>query len=138
MPLPLGGRVDGFQSVPASKESEARLLLLIDAFTQANLSLQGRVKLAELDFLLRYPQFYRRALRLRGRKIKEEGDVSENNIPAQVHGVPIKGSVVAVSSSDMALIGRVRHSHFGEATIFPQRALCALSVALEASSFRIR
>jgi len=68
----------------ANKESEARLLLLIDAFTQANLSLQGRVKLAKLDFLLRYPQFYRRALRAKGRKIKEEGDVSENNIEGRM------------------------------------------------------
>jgi hypothetical protein len=68
----------------ASKESEARLLLLIDAFTQANLSLQGRVKLAKLDFLLRYPQFYRRALRAKGRKIKEEGDAAENNIEGRM------------------------------------------------------
>lgn len=71
-------------SFRASKESEARLLLLIDAFTQANLSLQGRVKLAKLDFLLRYPQFYRRALRAKGRKVKEEGDISERNIEGRM------------------------------------------------------
>ena len=68
----------------ASSESEARLLLLIDAFTQANVTLQGRVKLAKLDFLLRYPQFYRRALRAKGRKVKEEGDAAEKNIEGRM------------------------------------------------------
>lgn len=68
----------------ATNESEARLLLLIDAFTQANLSLQGRVKLAKLDFLLRYPQFYRRALIAKGRKPKESGEEAENNIEGRM------------------------------------------------------
>jgi hypothetical protein len=67
-----------------SSESEARLLLLIDAFTQANLSLQGRVKLAKLDFLLRYPQFYRRALRAKGRKVDDNPEAAENNIEGRM------------------------------------------------------
>lgn len=49
----------------ASIEGEARLLLLIDAFSGRRGTLQGRTKLAKLDFLLRYPAFFRRALRIR-------------------------------------------------------------------------
>src|SRR6266536_5471076 len=41
---------------------EARLLLLIDAFSSPDVGLEGRTKLAKLDFLLRYPAFFRRAL----------------------------------------------------------------------------
>lgn len=51
-----------------SAEGEARLLLLVDAFSAGGEHLQGRVKLAKLDFLLRYPRFYERAMRERGRK----------------------------------------------------------------------
>lgn len=52
-------------------EGEARLLLLIDAFSAGGEHLQGRVKLAKLDFLLRYPRFFERAMAARGRKTKE-------------------------------------------------------------------
>lgn len=46
-----------------SAESEARVLLLIDAYSRGGSShLQGRTKLAKLDFLLRYPRYLRRAL----------------------------------------------------------------------------
>src|SRR5579875_4017843 len=45
-----------------SMEGAARLLLLIDGFSSASTTLQGRTKLAKLDFLLRYPAFLRRAL----------------------------------------------------------------------------
>jgi hypothetical protein len=48
-----------------SVEGEARLLLLIDAFSSPTTTLQGRTKLAKLDFLLRYPAFLRRALNIR-------------------------------------------------------------------------
>ncbi|MCU1418491.1 MAG: hypothetical protein JWP32_2665 [Schumannella sp.] len=48
-------------------EGEARLLLLIDAFSKNGGHLQGRVKLAKLDFLLRYPVFFARAMEARGR-----------------------------------------------------------------------
>ena len=48
----------------ASVEGEARLLLLIDAFSAGQGTLQGRTKLAKLDFLLRYPSFFHRALRI--------------------------------------------------------------------------
>jgi len=48
-----------------SIESEARILLLIYGFTTQTKSLEGRTKLAKLDFLLRYPRFMQRALAIR-------------------------------------------------------------------------
>lgn len=54
----------------ATPESQARVLLLIDAFTHLRggglRQLEGRVKLAKLDFLLRYPHHLARVLALRG------------------------------------------------------------------------
>lgn len=44
---------------------EARLLLLINAFSGATKALEGRTKLAKLDFLLRYPSYLKRALEIR-------------------------------------------------------------------------
>lgn len=62
-------------------EGEARLLLLIDAFSRGEGTLQGRTKLAKLDFLLRYPRFFRRAMELRGVSADlPEPDPSEDNI----------------------------------------------------------
>jgi hypothetical protein len=46
-------------------EAEGRLLLLIDGFTGRSRGLEGRTKLAKLDFFLRYPAFFRRALTIR-------------------------------------------------------------------------
>lgn len=47
-------------------EGEGRLLLLINAFSRtANAALEGRTKLAKLDFLLRYPSYLERALHIR-------------------------------------------------------------------------
>jgi hypothetical protein len=47
-------------------EGEARILLLIEAFSQGNNALEGRTKLAKLDFFLRYSSYFYRALQLRG------------------------------------------------------------------------
>ena len=47
-------------------DGEGRLLLLIDAFSTRSRSLEGRTKLAKLDFLLRYPDYLRRGLIARG------------------------------------------------------------------------
>ncbi|HVV77167.1 MAG TPA: hypothetical protein VHC43_14140 [Mycobacteriales bacterium] len=51
-------------------EGEARLLCLIDGFSRVGQeprrSLEGRVKLAKLDFLLRYPEYLQRILDTRG------------------------------------------------------------------------
>jgi hypothetical protein len=46
-------------------EGEARLLLLIDAFSGPGRALEGRTKLAKLDFFLRYPAYFQRALAVR-------------------------------------------------------------------------
>lgn len=50
-----------------------RLLILIDAFAEANKSgaIEGLTKLAKLDFLLRYPVMLERALEAKGQSIKE-------------------------------------------------------------------
>lgn len=56
-------RSDLFQP---TDEGEARLLILIASFSGPGRSLEGRTKLAKLDFLLRYPTFLRRALAKRG------------------------------------------------------------------------
>jgi len=60
-----------------TRDGEARLLLLIDAFSGGADGLQGRTKLAKLDFLLRYPRFCRRAMRLRGVDIEIVTDPTE-------------------------------------------------------------
>jgi hypothetical protein len=58
-----------------TREAEARLLLLIDAFShKANgrpRYLEGRVKLAKLDFLLRYPRYLRRVLITHGARPRD-------------------------------------------------------------------
>ena len=48
-----------------SLEAEARLLLLIEAFSRDSKVLEGRTKLAKLDFLVRYPSYFARALQIR-------------------------------------------------------------------------
>ncbi|MFF9077222.1 hypothetical protein ACF1BP_37185 [Streptomyces sp. NPDC014735] len=46
--------------LPPSADAQARLLILIDAFseTAASKGIEGRMKLAKLDFLLRYPEHF--------------------------------------------------------------------------------
>jgi len=64
-----------------TSEGEARVLLLIDAFSVRGRSLEGRTKLAKLDFLLRYPPFLRRALSIRAHQLEwPVADVGEGNI----------------------------------------------------------
>lgn len=50
----------------ASHDAQARVLLLIDGFSRTASggprTLEGRIKLAKLDFLLRYPGYLRRVL----------------------------------------------------------------------------
>lgn len=48
-----------------SSVGQIRLLLLIDAFSGTRDGLEGRTKLAKLDFLLRYPAFFRRAMAIK-------------------------------------------------------------------------
>lgn len=66
-------------------DGEARLLLLIDAFSAGADGLQGRTKLAKLDFLLRYPRFFNRATRLRNVPTDVPIDpAEENNIESRM------------------------------------------------------
>lgn len=68
-----------------STDAEARLLLLIDEFSKGAASLEGRTKLAKLDFFLRYPVYLKRALEIRQatEKVEVERD-EESNIETRM------------------------------------------------------
>ncbi|MFO1306106.1 MAG: hypothetical protein U1F54_20460 [Burkholderiales bacterium] len=61
-----------------SVETEARLLLLIERFSRGANSLEGRTKLAKLDFFVRYPEFLDRILKLKG--INDKGVPPDKSI----------------------------------------------------------
>jgi len=61
-------------------EAEGRILLLIDAFSsKSNSGLEGRTKLAKLDFFVRYPKFLKRALDIKGVDAHSKFSISESN-----------------------------------------------------------
>ena len=68
-----------------SREAEARLLLLIDAFSRkqngAPRYLEGRIKLAKLDFLLRYPRYLQRVLLAHGARSEDLEEIDPNEAP---------------------------------------------------------
>jgi hypothetical protein len=68
-----------------SREAEARLLLLIDAFSRksrgAPRHLEGRIKLAKLDFLLRYPRHLQRVLIAHGARSDEVASIDPGEAP---------------------------------------------------------
>jgi hypothetical protein len=68
-----------------SREAEARLLLLIDAFSRKSRGLprhlEGRVKLAKLDFLLRYPRHLQRVLIAHGARSDEVAVIDPGEAP---------------------------------------------------------
>lgn len=68
-----------------SREAEARILLLIDAFSRKargqSRYLEGRVKLAKLDFLLRYPRHLRRVLLSQGVSADKIEQLDPNEAP---------------------------------------------------------
>lgn len=64
--------------------------------------------------------------------------VAVNKAPAQVHGAPVKGSVVAVSSPDITVIGRVQRSHFGEEPTPPKKPSALAAWLWKPRSLRIR
>lgn len=76
-------RLARFRALP---EAEGRVLLLIDAFSgtvdQPRI-LEGRLKLAKLDFLVRYPKYLARVLR--DRKVREKviASVGEEPTPLE-------------------------------------------------------
>jgi hypothetical protein len=70
-------------------EADARILLLIDGFSKDGGALEGRVKLAKLDFFLRYPMYFARALRIRAstqaaRDAADEADRSGKDIETRM------------------------------------------------------
>jgi len=76
-------RLDRFRALP---EAEGRVLLLIDAFsgsTDRPKALEGRVKLAKLDFLVRYPKYLARMLRFRNVSENVVGSIATESNPIQ-------------------------------------------------------
>ncbi len=67
-----------------SLEGEARLLLLIEAFSRRNKVLEGRTKLAKLDFLLRYPTYCQRALQIKRPEIEHSAEVPEPDLESRM------------------------------------------------------
>lgn len=57
-------------------DAEARLLILIEAFSRGSKVLEGRTKLAKLDFLLRYPSYFARAFQVRRPALSIDMDLS--------------------------------------------------------------
>ncbi|KUL31271.1 hypothetical protein ADL15_22760 [Actinoplanes awajinensis subsp. mycoplanecinus] len=68
-----------------SREAEARILLLIDAFSRKNKTqeryLEGRIKLAKLDFLLRYPRHLRQVLLAHGASPEQIAGIDPDEAP---------------------------------------------------------
>lgn len=76
-------RLERFRSLP---EAEARVLLLITAFsgtTARPRALEGRIKLAKLDFLIRYPKYLVRVLRARGVVDQVIGSIEPESSPLE-------------------------------------------------------
>ena len=67
-----------------SLEGEARLLLLIEAFSRGSRVLEGRTKLAKLDFFLRYPSYYSRALQIRRPELVDATDGPEPDLESRM------------------------------------------------------
>lgn len=70
----------------SSREAEARILLLIDGFSRTSAgprSLEGRVKLAKLDFLLRYPKHLAEILAARGLKESAVTELERQESPLE-------------------------------------------------------
>lgn len=85
-----GSPLDSGQPTPRarfrpSREAEARLLLLIDEFSRTGRGttrhLEGRVKLAKLDFLLRYPRHLRRLLLAHNVRPEEVESIDPDEAP---------------------------------------------------------
>ena len=70
----------------SSREAESRLLLLIDGFSRVGAhprTLEGRVKLAKLDFLVRYPRHLATILDARGLRTAEHVALLEQDSPLE-------------------------------------------------------
>ncbi len=79
-------------------------MLLIDGFTTATKSLDGRTKLAKLDFFLRYPSFMQRALAIR--KPEQNMEVSPED-KLNIEGRMIRYRYGPWDPSYYAILGRL-------------------------------
>lgn len=69
-----------------TRDAEARLLLLIDGFSRKRTgprTLEGRVKLAKLDFLLRYPKHLATVLASRGLRDAQREELDHQDSPLE-------------------------------------------------------
>lgn len=71
-------------SFQPSLEGEARLLLLIEAFSRGSRVLEGRTKLAKLDFFLRYPTYFARALQIRRPDVLLASEIPEPDVESRM------------------------------------------------------
>ena len=94
-------RTEQFQP---SLDSEGRLLLLISAFSRGNRVLEGRTKLAKLDFLLRYPHYLKRALEIRK---PGGGDLIDLEGTLDIEGSMVRYRYGPWDPSYYALLGRL-------------------------------
>lgn len=94
-------RTEQFQP---SLDSEGRLLLLISAFSRGNRVLEGRTKLAKLDFLLRYPHYLKRALEIRK---PGGGDLVDLKGTLDIEGSMVRYRYGPWDPSYYALLGRL-------------------------------
>jgi hypothetical protein len=85
-------------------DGEGRLLLLIAAFSAGSRVLEGRTKLAKLDFFLRYPAFLRRAMEIRRPGLgPDPGSVVQQDI----EGAMVRYRYGPWDPSYFALLGRL-------------------------------
>ena len=94
-------RTEQFQP---SLDGEGRLLLLISAFSRGSRVLEGRTKLAKLDFLLRYPHYLKRALEIRK---PSGGDLVDPDGTLDIEGSMVRYRYGPWDPSYYALLGRL-------------------------------
>lgn len=85
-------------------DGEGRLLLLIAGFSGGSRVLEGRTKLAKLDFLLRYPSYLTRALQIRKPDLRI-GSLSEEK--PDLEGSMVRYRYGPWDPSYFALLGRL-------------------------------
>ena len=84
-PVP-GGLESKRVTYRATREAEARVLLLIDGFSRKSTgprTLEGRVKLAKLDFMLRYPRHLATVLAGRGIRATDRESLDSQDSPLE-------------------------------------------------------
>ena len=59
-------------------------MLLIEAFSRQDRVLEGRTKLAKLDFLLRYPIYFDRALHIRRPQLRDTQETQEPDLESRM------------------------------------------------------